>query len=292
MLQASAAAGGWAFIRLIALLSVMALFCLSLPQSTWAESKKNIRLLGDSSYYPYAFAAGTEMKGFYSELIRQVAQRLPDYEIELQPIPWKRGLAQIESGEAFGLFPPYRFDAERPYIYPYSRPLYTEAIVIFCRTDRIGAAFGSQWPADYLGMSLATNLGFTLAGEDFWQPIRQGQIHHYEFGGNRESLLALVLHGRVDCYANDRQSIIVTLRQLQDHYRQMPVQRVLAPIRETTLILEQPAYIGYTRKHPERYPEGARFIEQFDAAWLEYQNSKAYRQFVEQFWTQLLPESQ
>lgn len=54
------------------------------------------------------------MKGFYTELIRQVAKDLPGYRVELQTTPWKRGLRQVEMGDAFAIYPLYRFEAERP----------------------------------------------------------------------------------------------------------------------------------------------------------------------------------
>lgn len=267
-----------------------ALLMLLCVRSSYAEPVRTIQILGDASYFPYAYSDGTQMKGFYSELIERVASRLPEYRIELVPMPWKRGLRQMEKGDAFAIYPPYRFERERPYIHPYSAPLFNEAIVIFCREDRLHESFTGLWPDDYTNMSLATNLGFTLAGDEFWQPIKAGKVKHAEFRGNRDSLTELIVHGSVDCYANDRQSILANQHQLQKHFEKASGNRTLASIRETSVILEQQAFIGYSRTYSEQEPWAQAFIRDFDNALRAYQQSREYAQFAEQYWQMLAPE--
>lgn len=266
---------------------LLVLFCL---RNSHADPVRTVQILGDASYFPYAYSDGTRMKGFYTELIERVASRLPQYQIELVPMPWKRGLRQMEKGDAFAIYPPYRFERERPYIHPYSAPLFKEAIVIFCREDRLKERFAGRWPDDYTNMTLATNLGFTLAGDEFWQPIKAGKVNHTEFRGNRDSLTELIVHGSIDCYANDRQSILVNQHQLQQHFERTSGNRDLAEIRETTVILEQQAYIGYSRAYSEQHTWAQDFIRAFDTALQSYLQSPEYAHFAEQYWQELAPE--
>lgn len=246
-----------------------------------------VLLHGDADYFPYSYAEGKLLRGFYAELIRRVDEILPEYEIALEPIPWKRGLVMLEEGEAFGLFPPYRFEAERAYIGPYSAPLGRENLVIVCREDRLASDFKGRWPEDFKGKTVSVNLGFAVQSEPFWAAVRDGSVKRAEYSGNTENLIQLAAFGNVDCYMNDRYAIAASHGRLVKRFDDGAAGHRLAPIRETTILSPQTAHIGYAVKHAERFAYGADFIERFDAALLAFQASPEYRQFAMQFWADL-----
>ena len=41
---------------------------------------------------------------------------MPDYNVTIKGVPWKRGLLQIEGGKNFALYPPYKRPKQRPYM--------------------------------------------------------------------------------------------------------------------------------------------------------------------------------
>lgn len=90
--------------------------CLSMPA---AYAGQKVILFGDDDYAPYSYMEDGEFTGMYVDILKKAALKLaPAYEVEWQPRPWKRGLAEMESGSAFGLFPP-GLKKERTYIGPY-----------------------------------------------------------------------------------------------------------------------------------------------------------------------------
>lgn len=265
--------------------------CVTMPgiASAAGDSIAPVRvtLHGDTDYFPYSYAEGNVLKGLYPALIRKIDERLPGYEIALEPIPWKRGLVLLQEGEAFGLFPPYRFELERPYIKPYSAPLGKENLVIVCREDRLPSDFKGRWPEDYEGMTLSVNLGFAVQSEPFWAAIRSGSVKRAEFPSNSESLIQLAAFGNVDCYANDRDAISASHARLVKRFGGGAADRKLAPIRVTTVLSPQTAHIGYTARHAEHFVYGADFIERFDEALRAFQASPEYESFVSRFWAEV-----
>lgn len=246
-----------------------------------------VTLYGDADYFPYSYARDGELKGLYAELIRRVDEKLPEYEIKLRPVPWKRGLVMLESGEAFGLFPPYRFERERPFIKPYSAPLGDENLVIVCREDRLSSDFQGRWPEDYRGKTVSVNLGYAVQSESFWAAIREGSVKRAEFPSNADNLIQMAAFGNVDCYANDREAISASHARLAKRLGDGADTRQLAPIRETTVLSPQTAHIGYTARHAEHFPYGDDFIRRFDEALLAFRASTEYPPFIAGFWSGL-----
>lgn len=278
-------------LRLHSLHTLVLYACMAIPgvASAAGESITPVRvtLHGDADYFPYSYVKGNVLRGLYPEIIRKVDERLPDYEIVLEPIPWRRGLVMLEEGEAFGLFPPYRFEAERPYIKPYSAPLGSENLVIVCREDRLPSDFKGRWPEDYKGMTVSVNLGFAVQSKPFWASIHNGSVKRAEFPSNSENLIQLAAFGSVDCYANDRNAISASYARLVKRFGDGTAERDLAPIRETTVLSPQTAHIGYAARYAEHFAYGADFIKLFDEALREFQASPEYESFVTKFWAEL-----
>ncbi|MDO9194374.1 MAG: transporter substrate-binding domain-containing protein, partial [Undibacterium sp.] len=58
-----------------------------------ALAAEKVVLEMDNDYAPYSFVENGELKGLYVDLLKSIAARLaPTYDVQLQAIPWKRGL--------------------------------------------------------------------------------------------------------------------------------------------------------------------------------------------------------
>ena len=105
------------------------LVCTLWLQAAAVSAAQKIVLYGDDDYAPYSYVEGGQFKGMYVEILKKAAQKLaPEYEVELQPRPWTRALAELQKGYAFALFPP-GMKNERAYIKPYSVPLDRKSVV-------------------------------------------------------------------------------------------------------------------------------------------------------------------
>lgn len=254
----------------------------------WAQAVAKapvvVELLGDADYFPYSFVRNGELRGLYPEVIRRIDEALPEFVIVMKPVPWKRGLLMIERGEAAGLFPPYRHESERPYIRPYSEPLGIESVVIVCREDRVAANFAGRWPDDYIGMTVSTNLGFSMQPPPFWAAVEDGRVKRREFANNEANLLEMVAYGRVDCYINDRRAIEVSLAHLRKRLLGDVHARPFAPVRETLAVEDHTAHVGYSAVRYDSEPELRAFARRFDEALVALKAGSGYRALIEDYW--------
>jgi len=178
---------------------------------TSAHATEKIVIYGDDDYAPYSYLEDGQFKGIYVKILQEAAKKLaPDYVIELQAIPWKRGLAELENGKSFALFPP-GLKSERTYIQPYSVSLYRETVVLFC-SDKIMHRPHSNFPDDYIGLTIGVNLGFLLS-DRLILASRQGKIILDAAKGNETNLKKLARQ-RIDCYASDRTAARYSLKRL------------------------------------------------------------------------------
>lgn len=233
-----------------------ACLCVLSASAMLAQAAEKVVLLGDDDYAPYAYVENGEFKGMYVELLGKAAELLkPAYEVELQPRPWKRGLADLESGAALGLFPP-GLKRERFYINPYSVVLYRETVVLFCNPD-VMARPRKQFPEDFVGVTVGVNAGFLLS-ERLINAAKAGQIRLSEAKGNEPNLKKLAAK-RIDCYASDRGAALHTAKKLGSD-----------PDFRGTRLLEavelsgEDTFIGYSVKHNPPYK--ADFIAKMNAA--------------------------
>jgi polar amino acid transport system substrate-binding protein len=207
-----------------------------------AHAVETVVLYGDDDYPPYSYVDQGQFKGVYVDLLRAAVQRMADaYRLELQPIPWKRGLAQVESGGALGLFPPY-LRKERKFIQPYSEPLYREQVVMVCN-DAAMRKPRSKFPDDYGDVLVGINIGFALS-DAFVRARDSGAVKVDESKGNDRNLLKLA-DNRIGCYANDRLAIRYALSALTRRADTRALVESLHLV-ETTELSGQDAYIGYS----------------------------------------------
>ncbi|CAM3065559.1 substrate-binding periplasmic protein [Janthinobacterium lividum] len=218
---------------------------------------QTVILYGDDDYAPYSYVENGVFKGMYVDILRLAASAMPDYQLELQPRPWKRGLAALEKGQVFGLFPPGR-KTQRPYVQPYSAMLYRESVVLFCH-DAVMRTPRTRFPADFAGLTIGVNTGFLLS-EKLMAPAREGLLRLEAAKGNEANLKKLALR-RIDCYASDRGAARHTARQLGAELASYGFQ-----LHEVLELSSEATYIAYSARNTPAYK--ADFIQKMNAALL------------------------
>lgn len=235
------------FIKILSLLVM--LVCLSVR----AQGQEVI-LYGDDEYPPYSYVENGMQKGIYTDILRKVDSQLPDYQIVLKAIPWKRGLRMLRRGVIAFLYPPYKRPIERPYM-TYSTPMLREELSLFCRRDT-QLTPSSRFPEDFTGMLVGENLGFS-SGKKIHGARDLGIIKLSSSKGTLANLKRLI-YNSLNCYVNDRISILYELHllQTQDSYDGKSIV-------ETVSLSSEYGHLGVTKK-VENFPYIKDFVEKFN----------------------------
>lgn len=237
----------------IVLLTLIASSCLAY------QPPISVTVYGDDAYPPYSYGQNGTAHGIYSDILREIFARMPEYRVEIVPIPWKRGLKMLEVGEGFALYPPYYYSDKRAYISPYSEPILNEEVVVYCRPEQVTDRKLASWPDDYFGLTVGINEAFALGGSDFWHAVRQGKINLREAKGNRANILNLY-NKKTDCYINDRLSILWEIKLLIQ-------EGIVNPDWMLTLgtsIGGEQGYLGYSNVNSDKFPFKADFVAKFN----------------------------
>ncbi len=273
---------GWRGIRLFRRHRLPILWLLlTTTVTTAAAASTPVTIYADGSYPPYSWQENGEVRGLYTRILRTAFSRMPDYEVEIRAVPWKRGLKLLESGSGFALYPPYFRLRQRPWIWPYSLPIADEQVVVFCREGVLNEAQLKNWPEGYYGLRIGINAGFQLGGDQFWQAVEAGQIRVQEAGGNRENLTILGV-GRTDCYMNDRLSILMELKRLKSQGKYHEGSKHARLIEGATVTREQ-GFLGYTSRDRGRFSFKADFKKQLDSQLYQMRRSGELQRIIDDF---------
>ncbi len=245
------------------------LMLLLFTTRSFAEPQYRVSIMVDESYPPYTYMINGELNGIYVDLVRQAARLIDSkYQVELVPVPWKRGLADLEHGTAFAIMPPYKHIQKRPYIWPYSVPLLEEVVVAYCNSGftlkNIEHRDTSETP-----INLGINAGYLILDDVLTQALAQNKIQVWENKDTYSNVMKLV-KGRIDCYLNDRLSTVLVMRNIKRSEPDIDLNGVL----EDRVILRRTAHIGYVKDGLEQYPYKLDFIAQMDEALLKVMASQ------------------
>lgn len=235
----------------------------------------------DDNYPPYSYEVDGESRGIYPRIMTEAFSRMKGYRVTIRPVPWKRGLRHIQSGDGFAIFPPYFRPDERLYIWPYSVPILQEEVVVVCRDEILRRAAGRRWPDDFFGLTIGMNAGFALGGKAFNTAAKEGRITINEAKSNRANILKLGIK-RIDCYINDRIAILWELNRLKAEglYDEGGLHDVL---REAVVVSSEWGYLGFTRMDFGRFSFKEDFIRQFNDVIRAMQTSGEIQKIVDQF---------
>ncbi len=242
------------------------LLYLAVQGTALAQMPISVTVLCDASYPPYSYAENGEAKGLYSDILRAAFARMPGYRVSIRPVPWPRGLAALEKGTAFALFPPYYRPVERPWM-DYSRPILEESVVAFVRSELAQQRAIEDFPAAYAGLRIGLNRGFNIiAAPDYKRMLAAGQVQQSYASDNRTNLLQLKRQ-RIDVYINDRLSILWELQQMRD--QDLLGNAGLDWLVEGPRLSSEHGHLGYTRLNPQAYPYKQDFMQRLDQVLLD-----------------------
>lgn len=242
------------------------LLCLAVQGTALAQTPISVTVLCDASYPPYSYAENGEAKGLYNDILRAAFARMPGYRVSIRPVPWPRGLAALEKGTAFALFPPYYRPVERPWM-DYSRPILEESVVAFVRSELAQQRAIEDFPAAYAGLRIGLNRGFNIiAAPDYKRMLAAGQVQQSYASDNRTNLLQLKRQ-RIDVYINDRLSILWELQQMRD--QDLLGNAELDWLVEGLRLSSEHGHLGYTRLNPQTYPYKQDFMQRLDQVLLD-----------------------
>lgn len=157
----------------------------------------------------------------------------------------------------------------------YSVPILAESVVLFCTDSAMPRGRSRRWPEDFFGLRIGMNSGFLAGGQEFEKALKLGRLTLAEARGTNENIKKLLL-GRIDCYANDRLSILQALAQV----RSESAFRHGENVAEAAVISQENGFLGYTRSDKGRFPFKDDFIQQFNAALAELKRSGEIDQIV------------
>jgi polar amino acid transport system substrate-binding protein len=247
---------GWRAIMLACLLAL----------EGWAGSARAagipVTIYADDGYPPYSYLDRGRPAGLYYEIVKAVTSRMGGYHVTIRPVPWKRGMALLRSGEGFALYPPYHNIKDEPWTWPYSEPLLDEQVVAYCN-PAIVKKQAMRWPEDFYGLRIGNNAGFIVGGEAFEQAVRDRKIAVHEARDSTANIRKLRL-GRIDCYINDRQAILWTFKHFQRPGGPDKPLRAGELVEAVTIATFQ-GHLGYTSRDKGAFKYKDDFVRQFDA---------------------------
>ena len=252
----------------------MALWC-----EAWAEPIA-VQIFSDAAYPPYSYEEKETVQGIYPEVLKVIFSRIEEYRVTIIPVPWKRGLKAIEDGEVLALFPPYHNVDKRPWMWPYSLPILEERTVVFCHSGIFAKGARPHWPEDYYGLTIGNNAGFAFGGDKFWQAVKAEKLRVEEGRGNAQNLLKLAIK-RIDCYMNDRLSILWELNRLKatGEYNEAKQEKLV----EGATISVEYGFLGFTDRDNSKFPYKKEFLMKFDSVLYQMKKSGEVQQIVEQY---------
>jgi polar amino acid transport system substrate-binding protein len=183
-------------------------FLISIILMVFTYSSWSISIVGDDAYPPYSFKDKGQVTGIYADIIQQALGSMKDRS-SIVAMPWKRGLSGLETKGIDALFPPYLRPKQRPYM-SYSTDILNETLVIVCNTKVSGRL--KNFPEDYKDIRLGNNAGFS-PGKNVDEAVEKKIIKLYEAKGMTANLKKLI-NNRINCYVNDRLSILFELKQM------------------------------------------------------------------------------
>ncbi|MDE2428588.1 MAG: hypothetical protein KGM99_07670, partial [Burkholderiales bacterium] len=104
-----------------------------------------------------------------------------------------------------------------------------------------------------------------------------GKIIRDQAPGNRSSLLKLLL-GRIDCYLNDRLSILWEIERIKAEGLYASDSQA---IREVMSLKQEAAYLALTNRDLGQYPYKSDFLKKFNAQLNDMKRSGEMRAIIE-----------
>lgn len=225
--------------KLVAVLLAVVLLP-ALPAAVTAEKLVFVT----SAQEPYIIFENGKLSGSDVDIVREVCSRL-GFEPEIQILPWKRALANVEEGKADAVFTPRHTEERAKFMYYTSEPLRIEKTVIVAKK---GSGIKINGLDDLKGKVVGVVRGYT------YDPVfdsYQG-LERTDFSKDDRQLVEKFANSRIPlAAATDEGSVKYLCRQAGTEA-------------ETVYVLNQtPSYIGFARTLGDK---GKTLSEKFSQA--------------------------
>lgn len=226
-----------------------------------SDDAQVVVIVGPPDYPPYSYLDDGIPRGIFHEIFAELSDRIPDYRIEIDVLPWKRALKSVEIGQHIAVFPPYYWPEQRPWITTYSEPILKETVATYCQPP-IAARPRTNWPEDYFGLRIGLGLGSLAAGPAFFKAAEEGKLTHVAIP--LESIIPHLLANKVDCIVQDT-------NVLHYQYRKYATPRSLGEKLEVyarlgTQVSENWAYLAFSDDPQHQFPYQEDFIRELNDA--------------------------
>ena len=240
---------------------------------------------------PFAFRdAGGELTGVYVEIVKKAVSNMPDYTVSFKVVPWARAKKLAEKGTAFAILPPYfhahdwltESEPKRPYIWPYSLPLFTQHDIVICN-EKVLDKPRIKYPDDYLGLNFVMWRGDGRAGEKFLKMVENKKINLHLLN-NVKSTIPYLLMARADCTITSRVPFAWYVKQMKitEEYQLYDLKKVI--LKESAIISSNDGYLGYSDIDDEKnFPFKKDFSIKFDIEIYKMKKSGDIQKIVDTF---------
>jgi len=259
--------------------------------SSMAFAEQQVAIVTYDVLPPFAFRDDDgELTGVYIDIVKKAVSRMPEYQIKFNLLPWARAKSQVEKGEVFAILPPY-FHAhdwltntlpQRPYIWPYSLPLFTQRDVVICN-EKVLLQARINYPQDYQGLKFVMWRGDGRAGEAFTNMVKDKKIELHLFNDMKSTIPSLI-SGRADCTVTSRVPFAWYVKQMKDSGEWTKYNESNITLKEVAVISSSQGYLGYTDINAEKnYPYKKDFSIKFDIEVFKMKRSGEIQQIVDRF---------
>ncbi len=232
-----------------------------LPRNIMAETP--VTVYCDDNYPPYSYLENGEVKGIYTEILKPAFSRMKAYDVQIEAVPYKRGLYLLRMGRGFALYPPYFRPETRPYI-DYSVKILEEKLVVFLRNSIAEKHRPTIWPGDFYGLTIGKNHGFEISRDQaYTDAVKAGKLRIEEAASNSANILKLGM-SRIDAYVNDRISVLWELNRLKRTGRYDEGGDHEMIVEGISLSVEH-GHLAFTNRDGGRFAFKADFIKEFNA---------------------------
>jgi len=229
------------------------------------------------------------LTGVYIEIVKKAISRMPEYTVTFVVLPWSRAKSNVKSGHAFAILPPY-FHAQdwltdkepkRPYIWPYSLPLFTQKDVVIC-DNRVNVKKNARYPEDYEGLDFVMWRGDGRAGIEFDKMVNEGKIK-VTLLKDVKSTVRFLLKGRADCTIASKLPFAWYVKQMKKNTESKKNLKGII-LKEHSIISSNDGYLGYTDVNDEtNFPYKKEFSIQFDIEIYKMKKSGEIQKIVNEF---------
>lgn len=256
------------------------LLFIALSYSPLAHASTKLAILGDDNYPPYSYLdKNGNKKGIYVRILSEAFKNIKGFDIEIQLLPWKRGLKQMQSAQSFALFPPYYRPVKRPFL-TYSAPILRETTAVFCIPKAVSSQGNYSYPWDFKGLKFLENDGFSLHTDEFIRLRENGEIK-VEYAASTRMNLQKLLHGRGDCLSNDMLNIEFEMRLLQKEG--LASQKDALKFVHAATIASEYGYLAFAKDYKIDKNEKDNFLNQFNSQIRNMQDSGKIQEILDAF---------